>query len=72
MVRRRQTNFHVDRQIFVLVNRFIKYTGYGNAAGLLYDYGLYHSGQNNHFEHYSSDSDESDTEIYKSYRDNYE
>lgn len=57
---------------FILVNRFVKYTGFGNAAGLIHDLGLHPSGQNNHLEQYSSDSDESDTEVYKNYRENYE
>jgi len=62
--------------LFVLckenLNRFVKYTGFGNAAGLIHDLGLHPSGQNNHLEQYSSDSDESDTEVYKNYRDNYD
>jgi hypothetical protein len=50
---------------FVLVDRLIKYTGYGNAAGLLYDLGIVNLQHNTNKEQYSSDSDESDTETYK-------
>ncbi|XP_048113362.1 synembryn-A isoform X1 [Alosa alosa] len=52
--------------LFVLckesVSRFIKYTGYGNAAGLLAARGLMRGGQNPG--HYSEDED-SETEEYK-------
>jgi len=54
-----------------LVDRLIKYTGYGNAAGLLYDFGLLGPQHNTNKEQYSSDSDESDTESYKKICDNY-
>ncbi|CAF0782941.1 unnamed protein product [Adineta steineri] len=61
--------------LFVLckesVDRLIKYTGYGNAAGLLYDFGLLGPQHNINKEQYSSDSDESDTESYKKIRDQY-
>ncbi|CAF0737113.1 unnamed protein product [Rotaria sordida] len=61
--------------LFVLckesVDRLIKYTGYGNAAGLLYDFGLLGPQHNANKEQYSSDSDESDTENYKKIRDQY-
>lgn len=61
--------------LFVLckesVDRLIKYTGYGNAAGLLYDFGLLGPQHNANKEQYSSDSDESDTESYKKIRDQY-
>ncbi|CAF2103459.1 unnamed protein product [Rotaria magnacalcarata] len=61
--------------LFVLckesVDRLIKYTGYGNAAGLLYDFGLLGPQYNANKEQYSSDSDESDTESYKKIRDQY-
>ena len=56
----------------VLVNRLIKYTGMGNAAGLLYDFGLLNNQHSGNAEQYSSDSDESDTEVYKKIRDDYE
>lgn len=50
------------------VSRFVKYTGYGNAAGLLAARGLLHgrrnSGDSQYASHYSSDSD-SDTEEYR-------
>ncbi|XP_045077591.1 synembryn-A-like isoform X2 [Coregonus clupeaformis] len=66
---------HVDTDIkhcaaellFVLckenVSRFVKYTGYGNAAGLLAARGMLSGGQVTHAQ-YSSDSD-SDTEEYR-------
>ncbi|CAF0773314.1 unnamed protein product [Rotaria sp. Silwood1] len=61
--------------LFVLckesVDRLIKYTGYGNAAGLLYDFGLLGPQHNTNKEQYSSDSDESDTEAYKRIREQY-
>ncbi|XP_044038697.1 synembryn-A isoform X2 [Siniperca chuatsi] len=71
---------HVDTDVkhcaaellFVLckenVSRFVKYTGYGNAAGLLAARGLLngrrHSGDSQYASQYSSDSD-SDTEEYR-------
>ncbi|KAM4717281.1 chaperone Ric-8A isoform 1-T2 [Anableps anableps] len=71
---------HVDTDVkdcaaellFVLckenVSRFVKYTGYGNAAGLLAARGLLNgrrnSGDGQFVSHYSSDSD-SDTEEYR-------
>lgn len=45
-----------------IVSRFIKYTGYGNAAGLLAARGLMRGGHNPG--HYSEDED-SETEEYK-------
>lgn len=58
--------------LFVLckenVERLIKYTGYGNAAGLLANRGLMHGRQGNTRD-YSSDSDDSDTEEYLRYKD---
>ncbi|KAI1309411.1 Synembryn-A [Halotydeus destructor] len=57
--------------LFVLckenVGRLIKYTGYGNAAGLLANRGLMLGG--NGSREYSSDSEDSDTEEYSKYRD---
>ncbi|XP_023223249.1 synembryn-A-like [Centruroides sculpturatus] len=50
------------------VERLIKYTGYGNAAGLLTNHGLMHGRQGNARD-YSSDSDDSDTEEYLKYKD---
>jgi hypothetical protein len=54
--------------LFVLckenVNRLIKYTGYGNAAGLLADTGLMLSNYGDRA-NYSSSSDDSETEDYK-------
>ncbi|XP_038044338.1 synembryn-A-like [Patiria miniata] len=48
------------------VNRLIKYTGYGNAAGMLARRGLLAGGHGNR--DYSSDEDDSDTEEYKDVR----
>ncbi|XP_022249820.1 synembryn-A-like isoform X2 [Limulus polyphemus] len=54
--------------LFVLckenVNRLVKYTGYGNAAGLLANRGLMLGGQSSGACNYSSESEESDTEEY--------
>lgn len=44
------------------VQRLIKYTGYGNAAGLLANRGLMHGGRGR--SNYSSESEDSDTEEY--------
>lgn len=57
-----------SRLLSPIVSRFVKYTGYGNAAGLLASRGLL-NGRRNSFDsqyavHYSSDSD-SDTEEYR-------
>ncbi|XP_014671189.1 PREDICTED: synembryn-A-like [Priapulus caudatus] len=48
--------------------RLVKYTGYGNAAGLLASRGLMHGGQGN-MGKYSSESEESDTEEYSKAKD---
>ena len=54
--------------LFVLckenVNRLIKYTGYGNAAGLLASRGLMGGVQAQSSGDYSSDDDDSETEEY--------
>ncbi|KAL4224805.1 Synembryn-B [Mactra antiquata] len=54
--------------LFVLckesVNRMVKYTGYGNSAGLLANRGLMLGGQSQGQGDYSSDSEDSDTEEY--------
>ena len=50
-----------------IVKRMIKYTGYGNAAGLLAKRGLMLGGKDPTIE-YSSSSDESDTEEYREVR----
>lgn len=50
------------------VGRMIKYTGYGNAAGLFANRGLL-AGRSNPTQDYSSDSEDSDTEEYKSIQD---
>ena len=56
----------------VAVERFVKYTGYGNAAGLLAKRGLMLGGSGKSSSssgmHYSSDSEDSDTEIYKKHK----
>ena len=57
--------------LFIPVDRLIKHTGYGNAAGLLYDFGLLSSQHNVNKEQYSSDSDDSDTESYTKIREQY-
>lgn len=58
----------VSLLFLVSVSRFVKYTGYGNAAGLLAARGLLNgrrnSGDSQFASHYSSDSD-SDTEEYR-------
>ncbi|KAK2717904.1 hypothetical protein QYM36_006636 [Artemia franciscana] len=58
--------------LFVLckenVGRFIKYTGYGNAAGLLAENGLM-LGRPGNGELYSDDSDDSETEEFKELED---
>ena len=45
-------------------SRLIKYTGYGNAAGLLFAHGLLSGGRSEGEGDYSSDSETSDTEEY--------
>ncbi|XP_052122545.1 synembryn-A [Frankliniella occidentalis] len=63
----------VAELLFILckenVGRMIKYTGYGNAAGLLANRGLL-AGRREDDEgpNYSSESEDSDTEEYKKYR----
>lgn len=47
------------------VGRMIKYTGYGNAAGLFANRGLLGGKNRSPVENYSSDSEDSDTEEYK-------
>lgn len=49
-----------------LVGRMIKYTGFGNAAGLFANRGLLCKTSN---PDYSSDSEDSDTEEYLTYKD---
>ena len=48
------------------VGRFVKYTGYGNAAGLLAQRGLMCGG---HGAVYSSESEDSETEEYEKLKD---
>jgi len=50
------------------VGRFVKYTGYGNAAGLLAQRGLMCGG---HGAIYSSESEDSETEEYSHLKDKY-
>jgi len=50
------------------VGRFVKYTGYGNAAGLLAQRGLMCGG---HGAVYSSESEDSETEEYSHLKDKY-
>ncbi|KAF4523880.1 hypothetical protein B566_EDAN010198 [Ephemera danica] len=58
--------------LFVLckesVSRMVKHTGYGNCAGLLANRGLMLGGRGDRG-HYSSESEDSDTEEYKEHRD---
>jgi Guanine nucleotide exchange factor synembryn len=49
--------------VLYLVGRFVKYTGYGNAAGLLAQRGLMCGGHGTGVE-YSSESEDSETEEY--------
>jgi Guanine nucleotide exchange factor synembryn len=59
----------VAELLFVLckenVGRMIKYTGYGNAAGLFAKHGLLGGRKKENQQQYSSDSEDSDTEEYK-------
>ena len=50
------------------MTRFVKYTGYGNAAGLLAQRGLMCGGRG---ADYSSDSEDSETEEYSALQDKY-
>lgn len=52
----------------VLVNRMIKYTGYGNAAGLFANRGLLGGKQSEEAGNYSSDSEDSETEEYREHK----
>lgn len=52
--------------LYFSVGRMIKYTGFGNAAGLFANRGLLCKTSN---PDYSSDSEDSDTEEYLSYKD---
>ena len=51
--------------------RFVKYTGYGNAAGLLAQRGLMCGGRGIGRADYSSESEESETEEYAQLKDRY-
>lgn len=54
------TNFGF-KTFYLSVDRMIKYTGFGNAAGLLSNYGLLSGGSNRDA---SSEDEDSDTEEY--------
>ena len=63
-VKQQYNNIQAD-DIFLFsfsVNRMVKYTGYGNCAGLLANRGLMLGGQGQG--DYSSDSEDSETEEY--------
>lgn len=64
--KKRQINYEM---IFIQVSRMIKYTGYGNAAGMFASKGLL--GRNSTKGNYSSDSGDSDTEEYNKYKEQY-
>ena len=51
----------------ISVARFVKYTGYGNAAGLLAQRGLMRGGRG--ATHYESESEDSETEEYAELKD---
>jgi len=57
-----------ERTVVLVVGRFVKYTGYGNAAGLLAQRGLMCGG---HGAIYSSESEDSETEEYCQLKDQY-
>lgn len=63
----------VANLLFVLCKenaaRLVKYTGYGNAAGLLASMGLMRGGTSEGGANYSSDSEDSDTEEYLQYKE---
>jgi len=69
-----QVEFLVAEFLFVLckenVRRLIKYTGYGNAAGLLAHRGLMMGSPPDSTSAYSSDSQDSETEEYKKVESN--
>lgn len=56
------------RYFMISVARMVKYTGYGNAAGLLANRGMLMGGRRCEGD-YSSGSEESDTEEYAKLRD---
>ena len=49
------------------IDRLIKYSGFGNCAGLLANRGLMHGGRGR--SNYSSESEDSETEEYAKYKD---
>lgn len=53
--------------ILFTVNRMVKYTGYGNAAGMFAAKGLLGRGQTETA--YSSESEDSETEEYQKYKE---
>jgi hypothetical protein len=50
--------------MYVSVARLVKYTGYGNAAGLLARRGLMLGGKGDNAADYSEEEEDSDTEEY--------
>lgn len=54
---------------FIVVQRMVKYTGYGNCAGLLANRGLLLGGKSDG--NYSSNSDDSETEEYSTLKERY-
>jgi len=52
----------IPKYYFLIVGRFVKHTGYGNAAGLLARRGLLMGGRGDN--DYSSTDEDSDTEEY--------
>lgn len=61
----RQTGMFVNSCPKFPVARMVKYTGYGNSAGLLANRGLLLGGQTQQVQgDYSSDSEDSETEEY--------
>lgn len=62
-----RTNSIMTLSTLFTVNRMVKYTGYGNAAGMFAAKGLLGRGQAETA--YSSESEDSETEEYKKYKE---
>lgn len=62
-----RTNSVITLLILFTVNRMVKYTGYGNAAGMFAAKGLLGRGQTETA--YSSESEDSETEEYQKYKE---
>ena len=60
---------HSFRSDTFAADKFVRYTGYGNAAGLLAAHGLLAGGRSSLAGNYSDDSDDSETEEYKAVAD---